>query len=136
MIEHNTPSNVGGLIIFGNFTRTDPHFSAFKQQATIGFEDVGEIHGRLKDDFGVQITYAWVSDETRSGQKLLYTQFGRYPSGFYSIQSHEIIFEAQYSCHVHLAVDLQPDSQYMFAATMLAGIKNATVIGRRVRVNF
>ncbi|UYH51639.1 carbohydrate porin [Candidatus Kirkpatrickella diaphorinae] len=136
MIKRNTPSNVGGLIIFGNFTRTDPHISAFKQQATIGFEDVGEIHGRPRDGFGVQITYAWVSDETRSGQKLLHTRFGRYPSGLYSIQSHEIIFEAQYSYHVHHAVDLQPDFQYIVRPNSQAGIKNATVIGGRARVNF
>lgn len=135
MIKRNTPSNVGGLIIFGNFTWTDPHISAFKQQATIGFEDVGEIHSRPRDGFGVQITYALVSDETRSGQKLLYAQFGRYPSGLYSIQSHEIIFEAQYSYHVHHAVDLQPDFQYIVRPNSQAGIKNATVIGGRARVS-
>ncbi|WP_418115481.1 carbohydrate porin [Sorlinia euscelidii] len=136
MIKRNTASNVGGLIIFANFTRTDPNISIFKQQATIGFEDVGEIGTRPKDGFGVQVTYAWASHAMRSGQKLHYRQYGRYPGGLYSAQSYEMIIEAQYSFHLYRAVDLQPDFQYIVHPNSQKGIRNATVFGGRARVNF
>lgn len=136
MIKRNTRSNIGGLIVFGNFTRSDPNLSAFKQQATIGFEDVGEIYGRPRDGFGMQVTYAWVSDAMRARQNQYLAHYGRYPSGLYSIQSYEMIIEAQYSYHLYRAVDLQPDLQYIVHPNSQSGIKNALILGGRARANF
>ncbi|MEE8659298.1 carbohydrate porin [Acetobacteraceae bacterium EV16G] len=136
MIKRNTRSNIGGLIVFGNFTRSDPGLSAFKQQATIGFEDVGEIRSRPRDGFGVQVTYAWVSNAMRARQALYFARNGHFPPGLYSAQSYEMIIEAQYSYHLYRAVDLQPDFQYIVHPNSQAGLKNAVIFGGRARVNF
>lgn len=136
MIERHTSSSVGGLIVFGNFTRTDPNISTFKQQVTFGFENIGEISTRPKDGFGVQVTHGWVSNAMRLSQNLHYAHDGRYPNGLFSAQSYEIIIEAQYSYHLYHAVDLQPDFQYIVHPNAQAGIRNAAILGGRARVNF
>lgn len=132
--RNGSPSNAG-MVVFGNFTTSDPHVSAFHEQFSIGFEDVGQIRSRPGDAFGIQVTRTFQSKYNRKRQIEYYNLYNKYPNGMHSPQNHEVIIEAQYSFHVYHGFDLQPDFQYIIHPNSQSSIPNAAVFVGRARIS-
>jgi porin len=133
--RNDAPANAG-MVLFVNYSATDPHISLYSDQVTVGFEDVGQVPGRPGDSFGAQFTRADQSKYLREEEELQLAAGRGLPKGVYGIQSTEMIAELQYSFRVVPGVDVQPDTQYIIHPGSTKAIPDAWVLALRARVTF
>lgn len=136
MLVRQGPGPMAGLIAVAGYIHNDPNKTAYARQYFAGLLDQGFWPGRMKDTVGVLFTYAAVSGRlaaVEGFQQSLGLPLSNSASG---IQSHEMVFEANYAIHLMRGVTFRPDVQYVVHPNAQTSIGNAVVLGFQAHLSF
>ena len=136
MLVRNRPGDDTGLIAIAGFIQNDPNNTAYGHQYIAAFLDRGFWDARPQDGAGIMFTYVGVSDRLAGVQAIEQSLGLPLSNKATGVQSHEMIFEANYDIHVFRGVHFQPDFQYVVRPNAQANIRDAAVFGFRARVEF
>ncbi len=136
MLFRQGPGPMAGLIALAGYVHNDSNNTAYARQYFAGLLDQGFWPTRMKDTIGVLFTYAKVSGRLASVQEIEQGLGLPYSNGATGIQSHEMVFEANYAIHVMTGVTFQPDVQYVMRPDAQTNIGNAVVLGFRAHLSF
>ncbi len=126
-----------GLIALGGYVHNDGQTSVFQDYGFAGLLDRGAIRSRPKDTIGVLFAYVQVSNQLGTTEQLL-TGLGEplTAQSATGVQSHELVFEANYGIHAAPGVSLMPDFQYIVRPNAQSTIADAAVFGLKTNVQF
>jgi porin len=136
MLFRQGPGPMAGLIALAGYVHNDPNNTAYARQYFAGLLDQGFWEARMKDTVGVLFTYATVSGRLAAVQGIEQLRGLPYSNGATGIQSHEMVFEANYAIHVMRGVTFQPDVQYVVRPNAQTNIHDAVVLGFRAHLSF
>jgi porin len=136
MLMRNSPGDQNGLIALGGFVHNDADNSAYEDQYFVGLLDRGFWRARPEDAAGLLFTYFSMSGALGKVQAEESELGLPFSNGATGIQTHEMIFEANYNIHVYDGVDFRPEFQYVIRPDAQANIHNAAVFGFKASVQF
>ena len=125
-----------GIIALAGLVHNDGTNSPYEQQYFAGFLDQGFWHDRPKDTIGLLFSYIAMSGTLRGvqGQELeLGIPLTNSATG---VQTHEMIFEANYNIHAYEGVEFRPEFQYIIRPNAQSTIRDAAVLGFKLNVEF
>jgi porin len=136
MLVRQGPGNNHGIIALAGFIDNDPNHTAYAQQYFVGMVDRGFWPARPEDAISLLFNYVAISGTLGKVQAVEQTLGLPISDNATGIQTHEMIFEANYNVRVIPGVHLQPDFQYVFRPNAQSNIKDAAVFGFRASVQF
>jgi len=125
-----------GLIALAGYIHNDPNNTAYAHQYFAGLLDRGFWPERMQDTVGLLATYAAVSGRLAAVQGIEQGLGLPYSNGATGIQTHEMVYEANYAIHVMRGITFQPDVQYVVRPNAQSSIGNAVVLGFRAHLSF
>jgi porin len=136
MLMRNGPDAGSGVIALGGYIHNDPNNTAYGEQYFAGLIDTGFWASRPKDTAGVLFTYVSVSGRLGNVQVTERALSMPFSNGATGIQSHEMIFETNYTLALFRGITFEPDFQYVFQPNAQSNIQDAAVFGFRAHVEF
>lgn len=136
MLVRHGPGDTDGIIGIAGFIHNDPTNSVYAEQYTVGLLDHDFWAARPLDTIGLLFSCDTVSGALGSVQGLQ-SEFGlKFSNGATGIQTHEMVFEANYDIHVFRGVNFEPEFQYVIRPNAQGNIHDATVFGFKGHVSF
>jgi porin len=128
------PSN--GLVLMAGAVHSDPSTFYLADLIFGGLTDQGVIKSRPKDTLGLLVAVADVSDDLSNAQALDQTLGLPIANGAPAPQTHETVFEANYTIHLVTGLGLTLDAQYVDKPDATSRIPSALVLGFRTDIHF
>lgn len=135
MLTHIGADPNAGLTLLGAYVHDDPNDSLFEHFVWVGGIATGFWADRPHDQIDVAFTYYKVSPSL-SQTEALEQQDDLVPSYAYGVQSHGMVFEANYQIPVWDGVMIQPEFEYFIRPGAAASVPNAFVLGLKTHVLF
>lgn len=136
MLVRQGPGANHGIIALAGFIDNDPNHTAYAQQYFVGVVNRGFWPARPDDAVSLLFNYIAISGQLGKVQAVEQALGLPFSDNATGLQTHEMIFEANYNIQVLRGVNLQPDFQYVVRPNAQATIKDATVFGFRASVQF
>jgi porin len=136
MLVRQGPGDDQGIIALAGFIDNDPNHTQYAQQYFAGVVDRGFWAARPQDAVNFLFNYIAISGVLGKVQAVEQAFDLPFSDDATGIQTHEMIFEANYDIHVFRGVHFQPDFQYVIRPNAQSNIKDATVLGFRANVQF
>jgi porin len=136
MLVRQGPGDDEGIIALAGFIDNDPNHTQYAQQYFAGVVDRGFWAARPQDAVNFLFNYIAISGVLGKVQAVEQAFDLPFSDDATGIQTHEMIFEANYDIHVFRGVHFQPDFQYVIRPNAQSNIKDATVLGFRANVQF
>ena len=125
-----------GATVVAGYEYNSPEVSLFEHFAFLGLVDVGPLPWRPEDQVGFEVAYGRVSPFLTQVQQLQ-AQLGLpLSNGAPSVETNEIILEANYHIKLYPGLYLMPDLQYIIRPSAASTYPNAWVAGFRISAMF
>jgi porin len=136
MLVRQGPGDQDGVIVLAAFARNDPTVSTYAEQYSVGLVDRDFWRARPEDVIGLLFNYNSMSGLLGKVQAQE-AEFGiPFSNGATGIQTHEMVFEANYNIHVYRGVDFRPEFEYVLRPNAQSNIHDAAVFGFKAHVQF
>jgi porin len=136
MLVRQGPGDQDGIIALAAFARNDPNVSTYAQQYSVGLIDRDFWRARPEDAIGLLFNYNALSGPLGKVQSEE-AEFGLpFSNGATGVQTHEMVFEANYNIHVYRGCDFRPEFEYILRPNAQSNIHNAAVFGFKANVEF
>lgn len=136
MLVRQGKGDADGLVAMAGVVVNDPSNTAYAHQYFAALVDQGFWKARPNDAVGLLFTYVDVSGPLARAQAQQLALGQPLSNGASGVQSHEMIFEANYKIGVVDGVYFQPDVQYVSRPNAQASLHDAVVLGFRLAANF
>jgi porin len=136
MLVRNGAGANNGIIALAGLIHNNSNETAYGEQYFAGLIDRGFWAARPQDAISALLTYVQVSKPLGSVQAVEQTLGLPFSNNATGVQSHEMIFEANYNISVFRGVNFQPDFQYVIHPNGQFNIPDAVVLGFRAHISF
>lgn len=136
MVHRSGKGDTDGLILLGGYVRSNRETSQFSRFAFLGAIAPSPLAGRPRDNIGVVVAWAKISEPLAETQSLQEAEGLPLADDAVGVQSRETIAEARYEIALSKGLTITPDVQYIIRPGAAQTYPNATVVGLQVKADY
>jgi porin len=133
MLVRTGPALNDGLTMLGAYAHDSSENSLYEHFLWGGLLYSGFWKQRPHDQIGLGVTYYKVAPSLTHTESLE-QEFGLAPTYVYGVQTHAMVFEANYNIAVYRGVYVQPELEYFLRPGGVSSVPSAFVIGLKTHI--